>query len=619
MKLSLNPIIPLTGSIRGDRMISCMRAAFNHSSSLFRKGGEPMNIFVRLLKYIAPHKAWAALAMAMMIFGTAFDLISPYLLKRIFDDGIAESNIRAILLFTALLAVGQILKSVSMYVQNVVQESIGQKVVFQLREELYAKLQRLSFRYYDRAQTGQLMSRITGDIDSVKNFVGFGAMSLLTGGLTFVGTVAFMFAMQWKLTLLCLIPIPLLIAALLKFNRKVGSAWGDIREQMGRLTAILQENISGIRVVKAFAREGKEREKFAKSNEQNYDSNMTRAKLEARSFPAMHFYGGIVFLLMAWIGSVFVVHEEMSLGTLMAFQWYAWGLIWPLNMLGWLINILQQAVKAAPRVFEVLDTPDGIEPPADGGRSADRITGNVSFHNVSFKYHEESPRPILDGIHFEVKAGEVIGILGSTGSGKSTLIQLMPRFYDVSEGAVRIDGIDVRDYNLQQLRAKIGIVPQETFLFSATIRDNIAYGRKETSQEQIEQAARKAQIHDFIMSLPNGYDTIIGERGVGLSGGQRQRIALARAILLDPPILILDEATASVDTVTEAAIQTALDEVMQGRTTFIVAQRLSSVQKADRVIVLEEGKIKQQGTIQELLRQEGFFRNLYELQEAVSV
>lgn len=568
-----------------------------------------------------PSTRWVVLSTALMLLGTLLDLIAPWMLKQVFDKGIGDSNMKIVLVFVLGLIVLQIVKSLGMFWQGWAQELVGQNVVYSLRSQLYNHLQRLSFTYYDKAQTGQLMSRMTGDIESVKNFIGFGSMAMFMGVATFFGTIVFMLFIQWKVTLLCMASVPLLLFALYRFNKQVGPAWGQIREQMGRLTTTLQENISGIRVVKAFAREKVEQNKFESRNDQNFETNMERAKLEAKAFPLMNFYGGIVFVTMAWFSAYFVAKGQMSLGSFMAFQWYTWGIIWPLNMLGWQINIMQQALKAAPRVFEVLDTPVDINSETGNSHDANRIRGNVTFDGVTFHFADQNPETdpgILEGISLGVKQGEVIAVLGSTGSGKSSLIALLSRFYDVSSGRLLIDGIDVRDYELEGLRRKIGIVPQETFLFSATIRENIAYGVPEATQEQIEWAARKAQIHSFIETMPFGYDTIIGERGVGLSGGQRQRVALARAILMDPPILVLDEATASVDTATESAIHEELLEVMKGRTTFIIAQRLSSVKRADRIIVLDGGKIVQQGTHRELFEEEGFFRSLFKQQEAAS-
>ncbi|WP_260982229.1 ABC transporter ATP-binding protein [Paenibacillus sp. 32O-W] len=576
-----------------------------------------MRVFLRLFKYIFPYKGWVTAATLTMIFGIGFDLLSPWLLMKTIDVGISEGNMQAIILYSLLLAFGQLVKSAAMYVQGYSQEKVGQNVIFDLRKQLYHHLQRLSFGYYDKAQTGQIMSRMTGDIEAVKNFVGFGAMQIVTGAITFIGTIVVMLLIQWKVTLISMATVPLLALALWQFNRKVGPAWSDIREQMGRLTTTLQENISGIRVVKAFAQEKLEKSKFSDRNETNFDSNMNRAKIESRSFPLMNFYGGVIFLLMIWVGGIYVYKGEMTIGELTAFQWYAWGIIWPLNMLGWLVNIMQQAIKAAPRVFEILDTPVDIDSPSEGGISAKALQGYVDFREVTFRFpgsDKDKTQPVLKQLSFSTRPGQAIAILGPTGSGKSSLIQLMARFYDTSSGQVLLDGRDVREYNLQELRTKIGIVPQETFLFSATIRDNIAFGQIGISQEQIEWAARKAQIHDFITTMPNGYDTLIGERGVGLSGGQRQRVALARALLMDPPILILDEATASVDTATESAIHEALDEVMEGRTTFIVAQRLSSIQRADWILVLDEGRIVEQGTHKDLLESDGFFRKLFRLQ-----
>ena len=579
-----------------------------------------MRTLLRLMIYVRPSAKWVFTAITIMLLATIFDLVAPWILGQIFDEGIGKRDMSVVLGLTLTLVGIQALKSAGMFVQGYSQELVGQNVVFKLRKELYEHLQRLSFSYYDRAQTGQLMSRMTGDIEAVKNFVGFGAMNLITGMLTFLGTTIFMMMMQWKVTVICLITIPFILFVLFRFNHKVGPAWSNIREQMGRLTTTLQENISGIRVVKSFATETVEQRKFAERNEQNFETNMERAKLEAKAFPLMGFYGGLTFVMMIWIGAVFVVRGEMSIGTFMAFQWYTWGIIWPLNMLGWQINILQQAIKAAPRVFEVLDTPIDIENPVQGINTAN-MSGNVVFDRVTFHFADQDAakdKPILDGVSFQVKQGEVIGVLGATGSGKSSLIGLLSRFYDVSGGRLLIDGVDVRDYDLDGLRRSIGIVPQETFLFSASIRDNIAYGQPSATQEQIEDAARKSQIHSFIESMPSGYDTRIGERGVGLSGGQRQRVALARAILMDPPILVLDEATASVDTATESAIHEALLEVMKGRTTFIIAQRLSSIQHADRIIVLENGRLTEQGTHKELNESNGFFRQLFDRQKQIA-
>lgn len=580
------------------------------------RGEKIMKTLLRLFVYVKPSTKWVVIAISIMMFATLVDLVAPWILKEIFDKGIEPKNVTVILTLTLLLIGVQACKSGAMFVQGYSQELVGQNVVFKLRQDLYNHLQRLSFSYYDRAQTGQLMSRMTGDIEAVKNFIGFGAMGLLTGMMTFIGTMVFMLWLNWKVTLISAVTIPAILFILWRFNQKVGPAWSSIREQMGRLTTTLQENISGIRVVKSFATEGVEQRKFAERNKQNFETNMERAKLEAKSFPLMGLFGGLTFVLMIWIGAIFVARGEMSLGTFMAFQWYTWGMIWPLNMLGWQINIMQQAIKAAPRVFEVLDTPVDIESP-EAGRAADGMKGHVAFSNVSFHFADQDrtkDAPILNQISFQVKQGEVIAVLGATGSGKSSLIGLLSRFYDTTEGRVVIDGTDVRDYELDGLRRSVGIVPQETFLFSASIRENIAYGHPEATQQQIEQAAIKAQIHAFIDGLPYGYDTLIGERGVGLSGGQRQRVALARAILMDPPILVLDEATASVDTATESAIHEALLEVMKGRTTFIIAQRLSSIQHADRIMMLESGRLVEEGTHKELIERNGLFRQLFERQ-----
>ncbi|WP_081756717.1 ABC transporter ATP-binding protein [Gorillibacterium massiliense] len=605
-----------------------------------------MKVFMRLLSYMKPYWRSIALIMLLMSAGTAFDLLAPWLLKQAVDVGMANKAMHTIIFYCLLLGGGQLMKTGTNYLQGYTQERVGQSVVYNMRRNLYDHLQKLPYSYFDKAQTGQIMSRMTGDIETIKNFFAFGLIQIVLGVITFFGTIGVMLAFNWKVTLISMLVTPLLMLAIAKFGKKVGPAWGDVREQMGKLTSTLQENISGIRVVKAFAQENLEKGKFDGRNEDNFATNMKRARIEAGSFPLMGFYGGLIFLLMIWLGSYYVVKGEMTLGTFTAFQWYIWGLVWPLNMTGWMINIAQQAIKAAPRVFEILDTDINIASPANGGQHADGMKGRVEFRNLTFRYDkqadqnegsadtansetiesagaeattaesaETASQEILRDINLEVQPGEAVAILGGTGSGKSTLIQMIARFYDATEGAILIDGVDVRDYNLEELRRKIGIVPQETFLFSATIRDNIAFGRPEASLEQVEWAAKQAQIHDFILTMPNGYETIVGERGVGLSGGQRQRVALARAILMDPPILVLDEATASVDTATESAIHEALHSVMEGRTTFIVAQRLSSIQTADRIIVLDNGKIAEQGTHKELYEQDGFFRKLFNMQQ----
>jgi len=547
-----------------------------------------------------------------MIAATGFDLASPYLLKLTIDQGIAKHAYTPLILYTVLLALAALLRGVTNYAQSYLQEYVGERVVFDLRSQLYNHLQHLPFSYFNKAQTGQLMSRLTGDVESIKNFLGFGLMLVVSGLFALLGTLVIMLTMNWKQTLVLLCLSPFLIAVVRRYNKKIKPAWQMIREQMGRMTTVLQENLTGVRVVRAFASENAEKVKFRDRNQDNLTQNIDRANIEASSSPFMDFFGNASIVLLIWYGGRQIMGGHMTIGTLMAFQWYAFGLSWPIRMLGSLANMGQQAMAAAPRVFTILDEPIAIRSPELGGHRPAQINGNVHIDNVSFHFGDK--QPILTDVSMEAKPGQVIALLGGTGSGKSTLVSLLPRFYDATDGCITIDGTDIRDFDLEYLRRNIGSVPQDTFLFSATIRENIAYGRPEATLEEVETAAKRAQAHEFIMMMKDGYDTIIGERGVGLSGGQKQRVALARAILFDPPILILDEATASVDTETEHAIQQALIEVMKNRTTFVIAQRLSTIKTASLIYVLGDGKVVQTGTHTDLMAQDGFYRQLYDLQ-----
>jgi len=490
-------------------------------------------------------------------------------------------------------------------------EWVGQRTIYDLRNRIYNHLQSLSFSFYDTAQTGELMSRATADVEQLRRFVTFGVMRLVGNFVTFVFVLFTLLAMDWKLTLLSLGTMPLLGWAVAAFNTRVRPRYRLIQEEMAKLTTTLQENISGVRVVRAYAQEEREIEKFRERNWSYLEENITTVRLWAFYFPLMTFITGFGTTLILWYGGRQVILGALTLGQMIAFNSLLGRLIRPVRMLGWLVNMYSQASAAAQRVFEILDTqPEVKDKP--GAIELPPIQGNVHFDNVSFAY--DGVNLVLHDINIEAKQGQRIAILGGTGSGKSTLINLLPRFYDVTKGAVKIDGIDVRDVTLESLRRQIGIVLQETFLFSATIRENIAYGRLNASNEEVIAAAKAARIHDFIISLPNGYDTVVGERGVGLSGGQKQRIAIARALLLDPRILILDDSLSAVDTETEYLIQQALEELMKNRTSFVIAQRLSTVKNADQIIILDNGRIVERGTHETLLAAGGIYKEIYDLQ-----
>jgi ATP-binding cassette subfamily B protein len=570
-----------------------------------------MKTLGRLLGLIKPYVMLSSLALFLMVLSTVVDYITPLLLKLVIDDGIGTGNVSLVVRYVLMMAGFAVLRAILVYGQSFVMERNGQKISYDLRNKLYAHMQRLSFSFFDKMQTGQIMSRVTGDIDCVRNFLGFGFINLIMCILNFIFTIGLFIWVSWKLALIVLLPTPALILVIVLFSKRINPKWEIIREQMGKLTTVLQENVTGIRVVKAFAREAHEEGKFDGRNNGNYVENLKRAKIEANAFPFMDFLGGMNFLLLTLVGGYFVISGDITVGTFTALQWYAWGLIWPVRFSGWLVNVMQQALAAAPRVFEILDAePDVDDKP--GASALPAVKGHVALKNVSYNFPDG--QPALKNINLDIKPGEILAVIGGTGSGKSTLIGLLPRFFDPTEGSVQVDGFDIRDVTMDSLRSNIGIVMQETFLFSDTIRENIAYGRPEASQEEIECAAKMACIHNFIESLADGYNTRVGERGVGLSGGQKQRIAIARALLMDPAVLILDEATASVDTATERAIQTSLNGAMKGRTTLIIAQRLSTIKNAHRIIVLENGEVVETGSHDQLIKNNGYYSRLYELQ-----
>lgn len=574
---------------------------------------EEMQNFLRLIRFLTPYRRQLAIAGLLTLVTLIGDLATPAALGWTVDRGLGSRRMDLVLFYSLLLIALAGIRSLAAYYQGYVQNLAGQSVVRDLRHLLYARLQDLPLSFYRSMPTGQIMSRLTSDVEAVQEFVAWGLLFLAAGLVSFIGTLAILVFINWKLSLSVLIPtIPLAVAVVL-FDRRIGPAWEEVREQMGRLTMVLQEAVSGVRVVKAFARESYETRRFGVQNEGYRAKSLYRAGVEARSFPTMDLFMGLCFVLLAWYGGRLVMRDEVSMGTFFAYQWYLWGVIWPVRMMGWLLSIMRQALAATPRLLEILDAPITIADAPDAVELPP-VRGEIRFEDVWFAFPDEPERMVLKGLNLVIEPGQTIAILGGTGSGKSSVINLIPRFNDVVRGAVKIDGYDVRQVQLKSLRRQIGIVPQETFLFSATVRENIAFGRPDATQEEIEEVAKLAQAHDFIMALPKGYDTRVGERGIGLSGGQKQRIALARALLMNPRILILDEATSSVDTETEYEIQQALEQVMATRTAVVIAQRLSTVKTADKVVVLKDGRVVEEGTHAELLARGGEYTRLYHLQ-----
>jgi len=570
-----------------------------------------MDVFRRLKPYYWPFRRLWVLSIVCSVLMTLFGLLRPLFLQAIIDRVLVEGRHSELWALSIAVVLVAALRSTFQYLRSYLGHVFGANTVFELRNRLYRRLQSFSFAYYDKAKTGDLMSRLAGDVEAFRQFLAFGFAHLLDFVLLFLLALVVMLYLDWSLTLIVLATTPLLAYMTARFHLKVHPAFTALREAMADLSTAVQENITGVRTVKSFAQERQQIDSFSQRVRKYIEKHMAATAIWVRFFPTMELMGNIGVLLLLWVGGRRVMSGALSIGELAAFFSYIWFIVHPLAQLGYQINNLTQSIASGQRILEILDTPRGIVDRPDA-EDIGRIEGHVVFENVTFDYTDGMHA--LEGINLDVPPGKVIGILGPTGSGKTTLVSLIPRYYDVSSGRVLVDGKDVRTVRMESLRKQVGIVFQETFLFSTTLRENISYGRRDATFEEIVEAAKLAKAHDFIMELPDGYDTLVGERGLGLSGGQKQRIAIARAILADPRILILDDATASVDMETEHEIQEALKTLMKGRTTFIIAHRISSVKDADEIIVLDKGRIVERGTHKELLELGGHYRKIYDVQ-----
>lgn len=530
------------------------------------------------------------------------------------DQFISDYNLAETLLINGavFIVVFAIMRGVFAFVQAYMAEWTSQGVAYELRNDIFTRIQRLSFSYYDQHQTGQLMIRATDDVERVRVFIAQGLILAFQAVLLLVASMTVLFLTNWRLTLTIIPILPLSMALFMLFGRLAQPVFQEVQERLSKLNTVLQENIAGIRVVKAFVRQPYEQQRFHDSNDLLYDQWLKVARLFSVLFPLIFLVGQIGQVVILYFAGDYILSGDMDLGEYQKFSLYLVFVFFPLGQLGIIISLMAQAGASAERIFEILDAEsDVVEKP--GASDLPPIQGRVTFDDVTFRYFN-SGDPVLKSVSFDIQPGQTVALLGATGSGKTSIINLIPRFYDVSEGTVKIDGHDVRDVTLDSIRSQIGIVLQETNLFSGTIRDNIAFGRPDASDDEVTAAARAAAAHDFIMSFPDGYQTAVGERGTTLSGGQKQRIAIARALLLRPNILILDDSTSSVDFTTERQIQDALDDLMRGRTSFVIAQRISTVRSADVIIVLEKGEIAALGTHAELMEHSAIYAEIYNSQ-----
>jgi len=567
---------------------------------------------VRSLSFLKRHWLVATAAFVSLLISSVARLIIPRMTQTIIDNGISAGSMEVIVRASLAMVGLAVAGSVFSFIQGVLSARTAQGVAYDLRNQLYVKIQSLSFSYHDRAQTGQLLTRATSDVEMVQQFIGVGFIMSLSAVLMMAGSIALLFATDWRLAFVILVVMPLTFGFFAFFASRARPLFTQIQQRLSDLNTVLQENLVGVRVVKAFVREAFEAQRYARANQSLFDLSLTVGRMFAVAIPLIFLLANLANLVVYWIGGYQAIAGQISVGRIVAFANYMMMAFFPMLMLGMIIGMISQAGASAERVFEILDArsevvekPDAIDLPT--------IRGRVCFENVCFRYFSKGEL-VLKNINFVAEPGQTIALLGATGSGKSTIVALIPRFYDVSEGRVTVDGYDVRDVTLDSLRQQIGIVLQETTLFSGTIRENIAFGRPDASLEEIIAAARAAEAHDFIVSFPQEYDTPVGERGVTLSGGQKQRIAIARALLLDPRILILDDATSSVDYETEYRIQLALERLMEGRTSFVIAQRVATVLNADQILVLDRGEIVARGTHEELLRESPIYAEIYSSQ-----
>jgi len=568
-----------------------------------------VNSLLRTFRYLKPYLPLSFVALIGLLLSTAGNLAVPALSQRIIDDGIATGAFDVVIRLGLIIVGVALFQALFSFLQGYLTAKVSQGVAYDLRNLLYEKIQRLSFSYHDQAQTGQLLTRVTSDVELVQQFLGTAILQTVGAAVLLIGSVTLMVSTSPQTAMVLLVLAPAAIGIFVFFFSKARPLFIEAQQRLAALNVVLQENLAGVRVVRAFVRRARESQRFAERNAGVMEVQLQVGYILTAAIPLVFFIANLATLGVIWVGGLQVIDQRMTLGELVAFTNYILMAIFPLFLLSFMLASIAQASAGAQRIFEVLDTRTEIAERPDA-KPLPQIQGEIVFEKVWFRYFESQPW-ILADVSFTARPGQRIALLGATGSGKSTVTNLIPRFYDVTQGAIYIDGYDIREVLLESLRQQVGIVLQETLLFAGTIRENIAFGKPTASQEAIVAAAQAAQAHEFVMGFPEGYETQVGERGVNLSGGQKQRLAIARALLVDPRILILDDATSSVDFQTELKLRQALERLMAGRTSFIIAQRVSTVRTADLILVLEGGRVAAQGRHEALLESSPLYAEIY--------
>lgn len=570
-----------------------------------------MNLYLRALLYVKPYLFRAMCAGVCTIIAAGGTAYLPWVIKDMVDQVLRDKNTEMLNYIALSIVVIFVIRGIAFYGQSYLMSYVGQRVIIDIRRAVFTKLQRLSISFYDKNKTGTIMSYVTNDVSALQGALVDNVVEMITESVILIASIVMMIYLDWKLFLVTFGTFPFVLGFIDIFGKRIRKSGSRIQEAAADITSVLQETVSSARVIKSFVRENYEVARFDKENMNNFRANMKNAQLMATLTPTIEFVAAIGVTIILWYGGNSVINGEITAGSLVAFLTYAVNISNPIKRLSRVIGNIQKALAAAQRVFDVLDLPETVKNAADA-KQLPPAKGEVSFKNVSFSYNPGEQ--VIANVSFDVKPGEMIAFVGPSGAGKSTVASLLPRFYDVDSGSITIDGKDLRGVTLDSLREQVGIVPQETVLFNGTVYDNILYGRLDATKEEVEAAAMAANAHNFIMELPQGYETKLGDRGVNISGGQRQRISIARAILKNPQILILDEATSALDTESERVVQEALDRLMVGRTSFVIAHRLSTIKNADKIMVLEKGQLVEQGTHDELMAINGLYAHLYQIQ-----